>query len=290
MTEITVKAYAKLNISLDVLYKMENGYHAVRMVMQTADLCDDISLKLIDNGSISAKTNLKYLPCDQRNIAVKAAEVFLAEIGATGMGVEIIIKKRIPVCAGLGGGSSDGAAVLRALNEMTNAGLGREKLEELGGRLGSDVPFCVAGGTALAEGRGEVLRDLHPLPDCDIVICKPEFSISTPDLFSKIDEKVLSCHPDTDGIISALEGGDIKGVSRRMYNVFEGVQPRQSRELGEIRGKLLDFHALGVVMSGTGSAMFGIFGDPEKARRAYEELKEEYEDCFLTKPVKRLDV
>lgn len=288
--ETQVKAFAKLNISLDVLSKREDGYHEMRMVMQSVDLCDDITLRLKKGEPVRARTNLRYLPCDRRNIAVKAAELFFKEAGLSGYGAEIHITKRIPVCAGLGGGSSDGAAVLRALNTATGAGLTREKLESLGERLGSDVPFCVAGGTSLATGRGEILRDLSPLPDCFALICKPDFAISTPELFGKIDTRTSRCHPDTDGILAALDSGDLYAVARRMHNVFEDVLPRQYRAIGEIKGAILDRGAIGVTMSGTGSAVFGLFDDEKRAREAHEVLTREYRDCFLARTMPRLDI
>jgi 4-diphosphocytidyl-2-C-methyl-D-erythritol kinase len=289
-THVEARAFAKLNLSLDVLGLMDDGYHAVRMVMQTVGLCDNIAIKLNDSGLVRAHSNLHYLPCDRRNIAVKAVELFFAETGMQGRGAEVHLKKRIPVCAGLGGGSSDAAAILRALNTVTGAGLTRSELETLGARLGSDVPFCIAGGTALAEGRGEVLRDLPPLPRCDVVICKPRFSISTPELFSKIDSRASRCRPDTDGILAALGARDLQGVAVRMYNVFEDVLPPQFSAIYEIKRCLLDSGAIGAAMSGTGSAVFGLFEDRTAASTAYAKLHKCYRDCFLTETTARLSL
>ena len=288
MKTIKEKAYAKLNLSLDIISKMDDGYHAMKMVMQSAGLCDEISLSETNSKGIAVRTNLSYLPKDDRNIAVKAADMFMEETGVLIPGLFIDIQKNIPVCAGLGGGSSDGAAVLRAMNALTGAGLSAEELMAMGSRLGSDVPFCVAGGTALATGKGEVLSPLPPLPPCSIVICKPEFSISTPKLFSRINCSKMHHHPDTDGIIKALNAEDLTGVSRRMYNVFEEVLPEQFSDVGLIKAKLLDCRALGVSMSGTGSAVFGLFDSYKCAQTAYQLLSKDYSACFLTRPIGRL--
>ncbi|MCL1828795.1 MAG: 4-(cytidine 5'-diphospho)-2-C-methyl-D-erythritol kinase [Oscillospiraceae bacterium] len=285
--EFTIKAFAKINVSLDVLSKMANGYHEIRSVMQSVDLCDEITLKLRSERGIRIETNLRYLPNDRRNLAFRAAELFFSETGLIDRGADIRIKKRIPVCAGLGGGSSDAAAVLRALNIMTEAGMDLQTLEKMGERLGSDVPFCVAGGTALAAGRGEILLDLPPLPDCRVLICKPGFSCSTPELFEKTDKKPPLRHPDTDGITEALRAGLIKDIAQRMYNVFEEALPRQAGAVSEIKSAMSDAGALGTVMSGTGPAVFGLFDDPAGAALAYERLNKIYRDCFSVIPVRK---
>ncbi|MCC8077162.1 MAG: 4-(cytidine 5'-diphospho)-2-C-methyl-D-erythritol kinase [Oscillospiraceae bacterium] len=285
MNTIDVKAYAKLNLSLDVLGRLEGGYHAMKMVMQSASLCDDIHIALTEDGSFGVQTNFGFLPRDDRNIALRAAKEFLAAAGMQGTGARLRLNKRIPVGAGLGGGSTDAAAVLRGLNRLTGAHFSRAALEELGARLGSDVPYCIAGGTRLAEGRGEQLTALPPLPDCGFVICKPGFSIRTPGLFARIDSRRSGVHPDTDGLIAALSAGDISGVARRMYNVFEDVLPANCREIGEIKQLLLDSGALGAVMSGTGSAVFGIFSDLAAAEAAQRKIQGRCRECFAAAPV-----
>ena len=189
LMELREKAYAKLNISLDVGAKRDDGYHEMNMVMQTVSLCDELTVAQTDDGRISARSNLRFIPSDDRNLAVKAAKVFQAAAGSEGQGLLLTLKKRIPVGAGMAGGSSDAAAVLRALNRMHGGRFSRTELEALAGQVGSDVAFCVAGGTALAKGRGEILEALPPLPACAIAICKPEFSISTPELFRKLDRR-----------------------------------------------------------------------------------------------------
>ena len=192
--------------------------------------------------------------------------------------------KRVPVCAGMGGGSSDAAAVLRGLNALLGAGVEPRALAALGREVGSDVPYCVLGGTALAEGTGERLTPLPPLPGCDVVLCKPAFSISTPELFRAVDGVRLRHRPDTEGVLAALEAGDLGGVARRMYNVFEDVLPaRQSAEVHRIKNILVQHGALGACMSGTGATVFGLFGDAGQARGAYEELGAMYRDTFLAK-------
>lgn len=289
MSSIDVKAYAKLNLSLDVLGRLPDGYHEMKMVMQSASLCDDIHITLKDDGAVTMAANFGFLPKGDRNIAVKAAKAFFAAAGLPGAGAALTLHKRIPIGAGLGGGSSDAAAVLRGLNTLTGAGFSRAQLEALGGTLGSDVPFCVAGGTQLAVGRGEQLRDLPPLPECGIVICKPRFSIRTPDLFGRIDSRRSRIHPDTEGIISSITDGDVSAAARRMFNVFEDVLPQRCSEIGTIKHRLLDAGALGAVMSGTGSAVFGIFADESSARPAWEVLKADYRESFLAVPVRKVD-
>lgn len=279
---IKEKAYAKINLSIDIVSKMDNGYHSMRMVMQSVALHDEIDISCVPGEGIHVTTDLKYLPSDDRNIASRAALVFFDHTGITGYQTDIEIKKNIPVCAGLGGGSTDGAAVLRALNTLFETKIARQTLEQLAEKVGSDVPFCIAGGTALAEGRGEKLLDLEPLPECYIVICKPSFAISTPELFSKINCDKIHLRPDTDGIIAALNKQDLAGVARRMYNVFEDVLPKGTSAIGEIKEKLNDHSSLGAVMTGTGSAVLGLFGDKSAAEGAYEELKSMYQECYLT--------
>ena len=202
--EIFEKAYAKVNLSLVVIPRMEDGYHSMEMVMQSVSLCDDVHITLNASGKVFLRTNLSYLPSDSRNIAVKAAEVFFSEAGIKDIGAEIKLVKRIPVCAGMGGGSSDGAAVLRALNRHFGHVFTGTELEGLGARLGSDVPFCVYGGTDFCTGRGEKLTVLKPMPDCHMLICKPRFAVSTQELFSKIDCRRIKCRPATKGMLSAI--------------------------------------------------------------------------------------
>ncbi len=281
-----VRAHAKLNLSLDVLGKAEGGYHPLRMVMQSVDFGDDIELSLTD-GVFRLDPGQPYLPADGRNLAMKAAKLFLE---GTGLGAEMRITKRSPVGAGMGGGSSDAAAVLRALNTLTGSNKSEAELCQMAEKLGSDVPFCVCGGTALAEGRGEILRPLPPLPDCAIVIAKPAFAISTPSLFAQIDRRKSRIRPDTAGILAALEQEELAGVARRLYNVFEDVLPRHCGDIAHIKSELLSGGALGAAMTGTGSAVFGLFADEVAAQSSFRRLRADYAECYLTRPSPRLEV
>jgi 4-diphosphocytidyl-2-C-methyl-D-erythritol kinase len=275
------RAYAKLNLTLDVLGKTADGYHDLKMVMQSMEFGDDITIDLTRDGSFRLNPGQPYLPSDDRNLAMRAAKLFLA---GTGLGCTMTVTKRTPVCAGMGGGSSDAAAVLRALNKLTGAHKSAPELCALAEQLGSDVPFCVVGGTALAEGRGERLTALPSMPDCAILVCKPTFSISTPELFGRIDARKSRIRPDTVGMMAALDSGDLKSLSRRVYNVFEDVLDRRQREIFSIKNQLIALGAMGAAMTGTGSAVFGLFDRDDTAQAAYKALSPQYRDCYLTRP------
>ena len=287
---VNEKGYAKLNYSLDVHAKRADGYHDLTMVMGSVSLWDDVEVSLRTDGKIEAACSLPWLPRDERNLAVRAARVFFDAAGETSLGADIRIKKRVPVGAGMAGGSTDAAAVLRALNVLTGANLSAERLRALALTVGSDVPYCVAGGMMLAEGRGEILSPLPELPGGWIVICKPPFSVSTAELFGRIDKRRVTAHPDTQGLCAALRDGDLRGAARRMYNVFEEALPRSSAEIGSIRGALLDGGALGAVMTGTGSAVFGIFEERAAAAAAHKRLSRAYRECFLVRAVDALSL
>ena len=283
-------AYAKLNLTLDVTAKRDDGYHDMLMVMQTVSVTDSIVLEQTGEKGIRASSNFRYIPTDERNLAVRAAGAYLDAVGEEKNGILIRMDKSIPVGAGMAGGSADAAAVLRGMNRLHGNRMNRRELEKLGEQVGSDVAFCVAGGTALARGRGEVLEDLTPMPDCAIVICKPGFSISTPELFRKLDQTGLRTHPDTAGMLSALESGNLKEISMRMFNVFEEVDDRRMRSEAEIKHVLLDYGALGAVMTGTGSAVFGVFADETAAETCTTDLRSEHKFCHVARPVKRLEL
>ena len=283
-------AYAKLNLTLDVTAKRDDGYHDMLMVMQTVSVTDSIVLEQTGEKGLRASSNFRYIPTDERNLAVRAAGAYLDAVGEEKNGILIRMDKSIPVGAGMAGGSADAAAVLRGMNRLHGNRMNRRELEKLGEQVGSDVAFCVAGGTALARGRGEVLEDLTPMPDCAIVICKPGFSISTPELFRKLDQTGLRTHPDTAGMLSALESGNLKEISMRMFNVFEEVDDRRMRSEAEIKHVLLDYGALGAVMTGTGSAVFGVFGDETAAETCAAYLRSEHKFCHVARPVKRLEL
>ena len=289
MHALDVLAYAKLNLSLDVLEKRPDGYHEMRMVMQTVDLCDWLRLETGTGKPLSMRSNLGFLPADGRNLAAAEALRLAEDTGADWGGLSITLDKTIPVCAGLAGGSADAAAVLRGLNQLAGLHLPPERLEEIGAKVGSDVPYCVRGGTALAEGRGEVLTDLPPLPSCHVVLCKPAFSVPTPELFARLDGVRIRRRPDTAGLLSALAAGDLAGVARRMYNVFEdALPPRRAAEIQRLKTELIQQGAMGACMSGTGSALFGLFSDGEAAARARDALALLCPTCFLARPVEKL--
>ena len=282
MAVLEVRAYAKLNLALDVLGRRADGYHEMRMVMQSVTLSDRIRLETGTGRPLRMTTDLGFLPSNEKNLAAVAALRLCEAAGVSSEGLAIDLWKTIPVCAGLAGGSADAAAVLRGLNRLMRLGLSSAELAEIGARVGSDVPYCVRGGTALAEGRGERLTPLPPLPRCHVVLCKPAFSVSTPDLFERIDGVRLRRRPDTLGLLGALEAGDLAGVARRRYNVFEdALPPRRAGEIGEIRNSLIQYGALGASMSGTGPTVFGLFRDASAARHACSALRETYRETFL---------
>ncbi|MCD8189154.1 MAG: 4-(cytidine 5'-diphospho)-2-C-methyl-D-erythritol kinase [Clostridiales bacterium] len=286
MTQLTLPAYAKLNLTLDVLGKRPDGFHDLKMVMQSVSLHDDVTLTLTGGKGIALAADWGFLPTDGRNIAVKAAQVFAHATGTDLNGLVIRLEKRIPVCAGTAGGSSDGAAVLRGLNQLCGTGLSPEELAKLGEQVGSDVPYCVLGGTMLAQGRGEVLTRLAPMPPCAIVMCKPGFPVSTPELYNRLDTMKIRCRPNTDGLIAALEARDLAAVARQMYNVFEDALPvHRANVIQEIRNTLIQRGALGACLSGTGPTVFGVFQTGAEAQAAAEELRETYQETFVVQPV-----
>lgn len=274
-------AYAKLNLALDILGRRPDGYHDMRMVMQSIDLADRVTVSTRPEPGMTVNTDLPYLPRGEGNIAAKAAARFFEETGLPAPGLAIDIQKQIPVCAGMAGGSSDGAAVLRVLRRLYAPEMPEERLEEIGALVGSDVPYCIRGGTVLAEGRGERLSALPPLPPCWLVVCKPAFSVSTPELFAQVRVKKLRCHPDIPGMAAALERGDLEGVARRLYNVFEDVLPRRYSQVFEIKDALLEHGAMAASMTGSGPAVFGIFRDEAPAAQAAQALSTREASAFL---------
>lgn len=281
-----IQAFAKLNLTLDILGKREDGYHDLRMVMQSITLADTLTLEENQGEGLRVSANLRFLPTGEKNLAAAAALRFWEALGREPENLDIRIEKRIPVCAGMAGGSSDAAAVLRALNRRAEEPFSPRELAKIGERVGSDVPYCVLGGTALAEGRGEVLTPLAPLPRCWVVACKPDFPISTPELFAQADRVKLRRRPDTAGLVAALEAGDLGGVARRMYNVFEDVLPaRLYTRVAEIKNILIQCGALGANMSGSGPTAFGLFDRLEAAQEARACLAQRYRDTFLCETV-----
>ncbi len=285
MTTLYEAAYAKLNLTLDVLGKREDGYHDLKSVMQTISIRDDIEIDVDTGKPWHLKCDKEDIPTDERNLAWKAAKLYLDTMGFAPDGLEIRITKRIPSQAGLGGGSADAAAVFRALNRHYGSPLSIGALAELGAKVGSDVPFCVIGGTAMVEGRGERLRKLPDMPDCCFVVCKPEFSVSTPELYQKLDERQIHRHPDNMAMESAILAGDIGKVAENLYNVFDPVVTEDHLELNYIKSIFNSYGSLGQQMTGSGSAVFAIAAEFEFAAVICNMLKDNYPQVFIAKPV-----
>lgn len=285
MTTLYEGAYAKLNLTLDVLGKREDGYHDLQSVMQTISLRDDIEIDVGTGKPWEILCTDESIPTDERNLAWKAAKLYLDTIGQDPNGLQIRILKRIPTQAGLGGGSADAAAVLRALNRHYNAPLSIAALAELGGQVGSDVPFCVLCGTAMAEGRGDRLRKLPDMPDCVFVVCKPDFSVSTPELYRKLDETAIARRPDNRAMEAAILSGDLEQVARNLWNVFDPVVTAEHLELNYIKSICNAYGALGQQMTGSGSAVFAILPNFEYAAVVCNMLKDNYPQVFIAKPI-----
>ncbi len=278
-------AYAKINLTLDVLGKREDGYHDLESVMQTVSLRDDIEIDVGTGKPWVLKCEKEGVPCDSRNLAWKAAEAYAKVTGIDFGGLEIRITKRIPSEAGLGGGSADAAAVLRALNRHYGEPLSIGALAELGGTVGSDVPFCVIGGTCMCTGRGEKLRKLANMPECVFVICKPPFGVSTPELYRKIDTVAIARRPDNKAMEVALLEGDLEKVAGQIWNVFDPIVTDDHLEMNYIKSVMNSYGALGFQMTGSGSAIFGILPSFEYAAVVCNMLKENYPDIFIAMPV-----
>lgn len=270
---VTLKALAKINLGLDVLGKRDNGYHDVRMVMQTVYLYDNVTITRTKEAGIQVETNLSYLPVDENNIAYKAAKIIIDEFGIQ-EGVHIKLDKHIPVAAGMAGGSSNAAAVLVGMNRLFGLGLSQKELMERGVSLGADVPYCVMRGTALAEGIGEILSPLPPLPKCYVLIAKPSISVSTKVVYETLDAKEIVEHPDIDGVLEGLERQDIKKVAASMGNVLESVTTLKYPIIEKIKAAMKEAGALNAMMSGSGPTVFGIFEDRKVAKEAQQKLKE----------------
>lgn len=285
MLTITEPAYVKVNLTLDVLDKRPDGYHNIKSIMQTVSLHDEVEICLGTGTPWSIRCTHNGVPTDRKNLAWRAAEAFFQEIGDDPNGLIISIEKHIPMEAGLGGGSADAAAVLRGLNKAYSEPISVRRLAELGGTIGSDIPFCVVGGAAMAEGRGELLRMLPGMPACDMIICKPEFSASTPQLYKKLDEMTIECRPNQDAMEKALSRGDLKGIADHLCNVFEPVVAGEHKEIALIRRICMECGAMGVCMSGSGSAVFAIFPNGDCARKAKSMLVEAEIRTFLSHPV-----
>ena len=303
MDHIELKAYAKINLSLDVTGRRDNGYHDVRMIMQSINLYDEITVDRIrhkapesvdisdeDGFRIIIETDSSEIPDNEDNLVYKAAKLLIDECGIKD-GVRIILKKNIPVAAGMAGGSTDAAAVLKGMNSLFELGLPQERLCELGVKIGADVPYCIAGGTALSEGIGEILTPLCPMPECTLLIAKPDISVSTGYVYTAFDSLKEKQHPDVDAMILAIDHGDIIEISKLLGNSLEGVTQEEYPVIKEIKQIMLGNKALGALMSGSGPTVFGLFDDRERAEGAADELSRSsvVKDLFITNPINKID-
>lgn len=269
MNTLTMKAYAKINLGLDVTGKLENGYHEVRMIMQSISLYDKITVRSNKTGKINIKTNLSYIPAGPDNLVYRAAQMLKEEF-AIRDGFDIDLYKFIPVAAGLAGGSTDAAAALKIINRMYRLGLDDKELMERGRHLGADVPYCIMGGTALAEGIGEILTPLTECPHFYLVIAKPAISVSTKMVYGELELNEAIVHPDTEGMVRAIEEGNTEKIAGLLCNVLESVTIRKHPVIQKIKNEMISRGALNSLMSGSGPTVFGIFTDEKKARECNE--------------------
>ena len=270
---LQLKAYAKINLGLDVVRRRADGYHEVRMIMQSVKLFDKLTFHLLEEDTIRLKTNLGFLPVDDSNLVYKAVKLIKEEYGVT-KGLEIDLFKCIPVAAGMAGGSTDCAAALVGAAKLFDLHLKKEELMRLGVKLGADVPYCVMRGTALSEGIGEILTPLPPIPECSILIAKPPISVSTKFVYEHLDAKGIERHPDIDGMIQAIRDGNLRGMTDRMENVLELVTIPAYPVIDEIKQEMINGGAMNALMSGSGPTVFGIFDDEERADRVKRLLQD----------------
>lgn len=273
MKDISVKALAKINLGLDVVRRREDGYHEVRMVMQTIHLFDRLEMAKNSSGEISITTNLLFLPTNRNNLVYRAAELLREEFQIKD-GLTINLHKHIPVAAGMAGGSTDAAAVLYGMNRMFNLGLKREELMERGVKIGADVPYCIMRGTALAEGIGEKLTALPPMVKCPVLIAKPQISVSTKFVYENLRLNDKTEHPDIDALVENIRKKDLNAVASEMGNVLETVTIPNYPVIAQIKEHMLEHGAVGAMMSGSGPTVFGLFEDGDTAVAAYEKMKE----------------
>ena len=281
-----LKATAKINLGLDVLRKREDGYHDLRMIMQMTGMFDRISMfPRAGRPGISFRTNLPYIPANENNLAYRAAKILMDEFEVSD-GLSINLQTFIPVAAGLAGGSTDAAAVLIGTNKLFHLGLSLEELMVRGKKLGADVPYCLLGGTALAEGIGEVLTPLPDMPPCSILLAKPPVSVSTKEVYGALRADEIEVHPDIDGMVEALKAGDLRGVCDRCANVLEDVTAPSRPIIGEMERDMKKMGALCSIMSGSGPTVFGIFDDESAARKCRNHMRDKYSGSriFLTRP------
>ena len=278
-----IKAYAKINIALDVVGKREDGYHLLKMIMQSIDLYDTIIIDKIDSG-IKLKCNKHYVPTDERNLAYKAAKLFI-ETYSINQGVEIDLVKNIPVSAGLAGGSTDAAGVLKLMNKIFDINASEEELKDLGLKLGADVPYCISGGTALCEGIGEKITQLKPFKDKMLVLIKPPFGVSTREVYKEFNLSKAIFHPKIEELMKAMEKDDIYFVANNMKNLLENVTLKKHRAITNIKEEVKLNGSIGTMMSGSGPTVFAFFDDMLKAQMCYDNMKKKYKDVFITRTI-----
>lgn len=279
-----IKAYAKVNLGLDVIGKREDGYHLLKMIMQTVDLYDEIEIDKADDNKISIKCNIPYVPVDSRNLMYKAAVLFMEKYNINS-GLKINIKKNIPVAAGMAGGSTDAAAVLKCLNKLFEVNAPYEELVELALKIGADVPYCINGGTAICEGIGEVITELPPFKNVIMVIVKPSFGVSTKEVYGGLDIRRIKKHVKIDDIVHGMKKNNINAVCYNMKNVLENVTIRKYPVIKDIKNTMIKQGAKGSLMSGSGPTVFGIFSDMMSAQKCFENMKKKYNDVFITRTI-----
>lgn len=284
--EITKKAYAKINLGLDVLGKRDDGYHLVKMIMQNVDIYDTLTFKRTTDGKVTLKANDDTIPVDDSNLICKVARQLQEKYGVT-YGAEIELVKRIPVAAGMAGGSTDGAAAYRALNELWELGLSDKELCELAVKLGADIPYCIIGGTALSEGIGEVLTPIEGKAKYHLVVAKPDIMVSTGWVYTELDSTEITRHPDIDAVKAAIEGGDVKRMCSEIHNVLEPVTTAKYEVIKDIEKVLEDSGAVKAFMTGSGPTVFAVFDDENIAKKGFEAVRKSglARQLFLTKPI-----
>lgn len=288
MDSIQLKAMGKINLGLDVIRRRPDGYHEVKMVMQTVNLYDKVRITVNEEPGIRVSTNLPFLPVNENNIVYKAAQL-LMDAYDLNKGVTIELEKHIPVAAGMAGGSTDGAAVIFGMNRLFRLGMSRQQMMETGLKLGADVPYCIMRGTALSQGIGEILSPLPGIPDCHILIARPGISVSTKFVYENLKLDQIHTHPDIDGVVAAIEAGDLKDMAVKMENVLESVTIPAYPVIEDIKSLMKKQGALNALMSGSGPTVFGIFEDEQRARYALEAMKESQlaKQVFLARPFNR---
>lgn len=287
MRQIVMKAYAKINLGLDVLRRREDGYHDLRMIMQNIDLWDELTLKKLGKkDEIVLNSNVGYLPNNDSNLVYRAIHLMKTEFNIT-TGIKADLEKRIPIAAGMAGGSTDAAAALMGMNRLFDLKLSQQELMDLGVKLGADVPYCIMGGTALSEGIGEVLTPLAPMPDCYLLIAKPGISVSTRFVYENLEIDKLPYHPDIDGMMKSIEEDDLEGIASRLSNVLETVTEKKYPIITKIKDTMREAGAMNALMSGSGPTVYGIFTDKKTAMAALAKVREieMVRNSYVVKPV-----